>query len=85
MINVIETGIPDLYVIEPKAFGDPRGWFMESWSKRDFEAAGLFYDWVQDNPAVAVAPPETTMTRSALSPSGNSSVSLSQSWMALDM
>jgi dTDP-4-dehydrorhamnose 3,5-epimerase len=49
MINVIETGIPDLYVIEPKAFGDHRGWFMESWSKRDFEAAGLFYDWVQDN------------------------------------
>ena len=49
MITVIETGIPDLYVIEPKAFGDHRGWFMESWSKRDFEAAGLFYDWVQDN------------------------------------
>jgi len=49
MITVIKTDIPDLYVIEPRVFGDHRGWFMESWSKRDFEAAGLFYDWVQDN------------------------------------
>ena len=49
MITVIKTDIPDLYVIEPKVFGDARGWFMESWSKRDMEAAGLFYDWVQDN------------------------------------
>ena len=49
MITVINTDIPDLYVIEPKVFGDARGWFMESWSRRDMEAAGLFYDWVQDN------------------------------------
>jgi dTDP-4-dehydrorhamnose 3,5-epimerase len=30
-------------------FGDHRGWFMETWSKRVFEAAGLHYDFVQDN------------------------------------
>ena len=49
MITVIKTEIPDLFIIEPRVFGDHRGWFMESWSKRDMEAAGLFYNWVQDN------------------------------------
>ena len=30
----IETGIDGLFVVEPEVFGDHRGWFMESWSKR---------------------------------------------------
>jgi len=39
----IETPIKDLYVIEPKVFGDNRGFFMESWNKRDFEEViGVF-------------------------------------------
>lgn len=48
-IKIIETGIPNLVVIEPQVFGDHRGFFMESWSKRVMEEAGLFYDFVQDN------------------------------------
>lgn len=45
----IETKIRDLYIIEPKVFGDSRGYFMESYSKRDFEEAGLTMEFVQDN------------------------------------
>lgn len=48
-MNFIETKIKDLYIVEPKVFGDHRGFFMESWSKKAFEAAGLHYDFVQDN------------------------------------
>ena len=33
----IETKIKDLYIIEPKVFGDSRGYFMESYNKKDFE------------------------------------------------
>lgn len=45
----IETPIRDLYVIEPMVFGDSRGYFMESYSKRDFFEAGLTMEFVQDN------------------------------------
>ncbi len=48
-MNVIETNLKDVVIIEPKVFGDSRGWFMESWSKQKFEAAGLHFDFVQDN------------------------------------
>ena len=44
-----QTEVLGVYVVEPQAFGDHRGFFMESWSKRAFEEAGLFYDFVQDN------------------------------------
>ncbi|MBB6713522.1 dTDP-4-dehydrorhamnose 3,5-epimerase [Clostridium gasigenes] len=47
--NFIETKIKDLYVIEPKVFGDDRGYFMETYSKRDFYEAGLTMEFVQDN------------------------------------
>ena len=46
---VIETNLKGVYIIEPKVFGDARGWFMETWSKAKFEAAGLHFDFVQDN------------------------------------
>jgi dTDP-4-dehydrorhamnose 3,5-epimerase len=45
----IETNINDLYIIEPTVFGDNRGFFMESYSKRDFEEIGLNMEFVQDN------------------------------------
>lgn len=48
-MNIIETEVLDVYVLEPDVFGDNRGWFMESWSKKKMEEAGLFYDFVQDN------------------------------------
>ena len=44
-----ETALPGVYIVEPQVFGDNRGFFMESWSSRSFEAAGLHYDFVQDN------------------------------------
>lgn len=44
-----QTEIKDVYIVEPAVFGDHRGFFMESWSKRAFEETGLFYDFVQDN------------------------------------
>lgn len=48
-MNKTETKLKDVYILEPAVFGDNRGWFMESWSKRTMEDAGLFYDFIQDN------------------------------------
>lgn len=39
----------DVCILEPQVFGDQRGWFMESWSQRKMEQAGLNYHFVQDN------------------------------------
>ena len=44
-----ETSIKDVYIIEPKKYGDNRGYFMETYKKSDFDQAGLVYDFVQDN------------------------------------
>ncbi|BBF65275.1 dTDP-4-dehydrorhamnose 3,5-epimerase [Acidithiobacillus sp. 'AMD consortium'] len=41
--------IPGVLLITPKVFGDVRGFFMESWNRRAFAAAGLDLDFVQDN------------------------------------
>ena len=43
------TAIPDVIVVEPKVFGDARGFFMESWNERVFSAAGITARFVQDN------------------------------------
>ena len=53
-MNIIETKIPDLLILEPKVFGDDRGWFMESFNLKTFNSAleerGLTVpDFVQDN------------------------------------
>lgn len=48
-MNIIKTDVLDVYILEPKVYGDMRGWFMESWSKKTLEEAGLYYDFVQDN------------------------------------
>ena len=37
MINVIKTDIEGVVIIEPKVFGDSRGYFFESWSQKDFD------------------------------------------------
>ena len=44
-----KTKIPDVVVVEPKVFGDERGYFMETYSEKDFAEAGLKYKFVQDN------------------------------------
>lgn len=48
-MNAIATELIDAFIIEPRVFGDNRGWFMESWSMRNVESAGLHYDFIQDN------------------------------------
>lgn len=44
-----KTDIEGVYIIEPKVFGDDRGYFMETYKESDFKAAGLDYKFVQDN------------------------------------
>lgn len=49
-MNVIRTAIPDVLILEPKVFGDARGFFLESFNKKVFrEATGLELNFVQDN------------------------------------
>lgn len=49
-MNIIRTDIPELLVIEPDIYGDSRGYFFESFSRRKFEeATGIKVDFVQDN------------------------------------
>ena len=44
-----ETEIKGVFIIDVKTYGDQRGYFMETYKKADFDAAGLCYDFVQDN------------------------------------
>lgn len=44
-----KTEIEGVYIIEPKVFGDNRGFFMETYNEKDFKANGLDYVFVQDN------------------------------------
>lgn len=48
-MNVITCDIPGLVIIEPKVFGDARGFFMETWNQQRYRAAGLDWNFVQDN------------------------------------
>lgn len=48
-MNLIETALPEVLLLEPKVFGDPRGFFLESWNRRTFAELGLDLDFVQDN------------------------------------
>lgn len=49
-MKVVQTSIPDLLIIEPKVFGDERGFFYESFNQRKFsELTGLQVEFVQDN------------------------------------
>ncbi|ULQ54801.1 dTDP-4-dehydrorhamnose 3,5-epimerase [Flavihumibacter fluvii] len=47
----IETGFPGLLIYEPRVFGDDRGYFFESYNVATFRAAGINYQFVQDNQA----------------------------------
>ena len=48
-MNVIDTEIPEVKIIEPKVFGDSRGYFFESWSDKRYKEAGIDCNWLQDN------------------------------------
>ncbi|MGL6158710.1 MAG: dTDP-4-dehydrorhamnose 3,5-epimerase family protein, partial [Ralstonia mannitolilytica] len=49
-LNVVPTAIPEVLILEPKVFGDDRGFFFESFNARSFEqATGVKRTFVQDN------------------------------------
>ena len=49
-MKVVRTEIPDVLILEPKVFGDERGFFLESYNKRVLrDATGIAQDFVQDN------------------------------------
>lgn len=48
-MNIIQTPLKDAVIIEPKVFGDTRGFFMETWNQQAFANAGLNLNFVQDN------------------------------------
>lgn len=47
--NFNKTSIDGVFIIEPKVFGDNRGYFMETYNREDFSGAGLNMNFVQDN------------------------------------
>lgn len=53
-IKVTKCPIEGLYIIEPAVHGDNRGYFMETYNKRDMEEAGLNMNFVQDNQSMSV-------------------------------
>jgi dTDP-4-dehydrorhamnose 3,5-epimerase len=48
-MKAIPTAIPDVLLLEPKVFGDERGFFYESWNRRTFAELGVNAEFVQDN------------------------------------
>lgn len=48
-MNVIETGLPGVLILEPQVYGDERGFFMESYHRQRFAELGLPTEFVQDN------------------------------------
>lgn len=48
-MKVIPTAIPEVVIIEPRVFGDERGFFMETWNQQAFAKVGLDFNFVQDN------------------------------------
>ena len=53
-VKVTELPIKGLYIVEPAVYGDNRGYFTETYNKRDMAAAGLNMDFVQDNQSMSV-------------------------------
>ncbi|WP_096156573.1 dTDP-4-dehydrorhamnose 3,5-epimerase [Bacillus sp. FJAT-45066] len=48
-MNIIPTNLEGVVVIEPRVFGDHRGWFMESYNEASFKEAALRFNFIQDN------------------------------------
>lgn len=48
-MKVIETRLPGVFIVEPKVFGDTRGFFQETWQKPRYEAIGIHEPFIQDN------------------------------------
>jgi dTDP-4-dehydrorhamnose 3,5-epimerase len=52
-MKIIETKLSDIKIFEPKVFSDSRGFFLETWRKKNYEAAGVDLNFVQDNVSVS--------------------------------
>jgi dTDP-4-dehydrorhamnose 3,5-epimerase len=52
-MEVLATGIADLFIIQPKIFEDNRGYFFESYNKKAFEKHGIVASFVQDNQSLS--------------------------------
>ncbi len=50
-MKVVETDIPGVLIVEPRVFGDQRGYFFESWQRERYADLGIARDFVQDNQA----------------------------------
>jgi dTDP-4-dehydrorhamnose 3,5-epimerase len=48
-MQIFDTALPEVKIVAPKRVGDTRGFFSEVWNGRDFTAAGIAADFVQDN------------------------------------
>ncbi len=53
-MQVEKTKLEGVLLLTPKRFGDARGFFSESWSKRAMAEHGIDYDWVQDNHSLSM-------------------------------
>ncbi len=52
-MKICPTSLPDVKVLTPRRFGDQRGYFSETWSRERMAAAGLDFDFVQDNESLS--------------------------------
>lgn len=48
-MNIVETNLPEVLIIEPKVFGDHRGFFVETYQNQRYKEMGIDIDFVQDN------------------------------------
>lgn len=53
-MQIEKTALEGVLLLTPKRFGDHRGYFSESWNRSVMDAAGLAFDWVQDNHSFSV-------------------------------
>lgn len=53
-MNVVQCGLEGVVILEPKIFGDERGYFFESWNRARFEEIGLGVDFIQDNESMSL-------------------------------
>lgn len=53
MLDIQKTAIPEVLILTPRRFGDPRGFFSESWNRARMAGQGLEFDFVQDNHSVS--------------------------------
>ena len=54
-MKIVETSLPGVLILEPRVYGDARGWFMETFNAEAFREAGLPDTFAQDNHSFSVA------------------------------